>query len=234
MISNTALSTLAERYSVDGYCVVEGLVEEPIVSRLLETASSMESARAGTYAPIPMPHRAHPFFLEFMRYLPIVTVVERLVGGRPAGIGGEFFYSRPGVPGFVRHQDNAYVQAPKDAFVSVWTALTDVDEENGCLVVYPGSHRLGTLPARSRDVVPAAGQNPGAEALETILPDELPHVSVPLKRGSTIFFHGDLVHESLGNRSKDRFRHAFLATYVRSGVPFRPGRLQQRSEVALY
>ena len=31
-----------------------------------------------------------------------------------------------GTPGFVKHQDNAYVQAPPDAFVSVWTAFTDV------------------------------------------------------------------------------------------------------------
>jgi len=38
------------------------------------------------------------------------------------------------------HQDDGYgqLEPPKD--VTVWTALTDTNERNGCLVVVPGSH----------------------------------------------------------------------------------------------
>ena len=142
--------------------------------------------------------------------------------------------AQPGIPGFVKHQDNAYVQAPSDAFVSAWTALCDVDEENGCLLFYPDSHRQGLLPTRFLDHVAVLGQNPGAEAVECVLHREIEPIPMRLKRGSTVFFHGDLVHGSLPNTSTDRFRYSFLATYIRSGSPFRPGRLQQRTEVDLH
>ena len=137
------------------------------------------------------------------------------------------------MPGFVRHQDNAYVQAPSDAFVSAWTALCDIDENNGCLLFYPGSHKAGVLPTRLLDHVPVAGQNPGAEAVETVMEQEIAPVPIRLRRGTTAFFHGDLVHASRPNVSSERFRFSFLATYIRSGEPFRPGRLQNRTEVDL-
>lgn len=234
MAKRPTLDSLARSFHDDGFCVADQLVDPTTIQRVLDTAASAASARDGTFAPIPMPHRVHPQFLAMMRYGPIVEIVERLVGGTAAGVGGEFFYSRPGVPGFVKHQDNAYVQAPADAFVSAWTALCDVDESNGCLIFYPGSHRLGSLPVRALEATPAVGQNPGAEALESVTPENLRKLAIPLRKGSTAFFHGNLVHESLPNRSVDRFRYAFLATYVRSGVPFRPGRLQKREEVPLH
>lgn len=220
----------------DGFYVQENLVPGAVIDHLLDVARAMPSGQDGTFAPIPMPHRAHPDFLAMMRFPPIVEIVERLVGGEASGIGGEFFFSRPGVPGFVKHQDNAYVQAPPHAFVSAWTALCDVDQGNGCLCFYPGSHKLGALGTETLEHTPVVGQNPGAEGLQCVFPASYtrPAVPVPLKRGSTVFFHGYAVHESLANRSGDRFRYSFLSTYVRKGSPFRPGRLQQRTEVPLH
>jgi phytanoyl-CoA hydroxylase len=218
-----------------GFYVQENLVPDSVTAHLLEVAKSMPSGQDGTFAPIPMPHRVHPDFLAMMRFPPIVEIVERLVGGEASGIGGEFFFSRPGVPGFVKHQDNAYVQAPPDAFVSVWTALCDVDEENGCLSFYPGSHKLGALETEVLDHAPVVGQNPGAQGLQCVFPETYTKsaITMPLRRGSTVFFHGYCVHESQANRSTNRFRYSFLSTYLRKGSPFRPGRLQQRTEVPL-
>lgn len=210
------------------------MVPKAMISRLLATALDFPNAKNGTFSPIEMPHRGHPVFLEMMRFPPLVEIVEGLVGNRASGIGGEFFFMRPGMPGFVKHQDNAYVQAPSDAFVSAWTALCDVDERNGCLFFYPGSHRLGALPTRVLEHTPIIGQNPGAEALESVIPIDIAPLSMALKRGTTVLFHGDLVHGSYPNTSTDRFRYSLLATYVRSGVPFRPGRLQNRTEVDLH
>lgn len=218
----------------EGYFIAESLISEQAISRVLDTALAFPNAKDGTFSPIPMPHRAHPVFLEMMRLPAIVSIVEQVVGGKASGIGGEFFFTHPGMPGFVKHQDNAYVQAPADAFVSVWTALCDIDEKNGCLLFYPGSHRQGSLPTRFLDHTPVVGQNPGAEAVEAVLEKEIAPVPIALKRGSSVFFHGDLVHASLPNSSADRFRYAFLSTYIRSGEPFRPGRLQQRTEVDLH
>jgi ectoine hydroxylase-related dioxygenase (phytanoyl-CoA dioxygenase family) len=180
-----------------------------------------------------MPHRDHSAFLAMMRYRPIVEVVEFLLGGRASGLGGEYFYNRPGTPGFSPHQDNFYIQAPPDQFMSVWTALCDVTPENGGLAFSPGSHRLGQLPIRKGEMLADEGQNPGAQAIECLLPPDAPWVDIRLGKGSVVFFHSLLAHRS-GDNVSQRFRHSFLATYIRTGAPFRAGAYQQRQEVDLH
>lgn len=229
----TANDAALALYQERGYHIEPGLIPEEYCDKLLALALSRPNALDGSFRPIPMPHRDHPGFLAMMRYRPIVEIVEKLVGGKASGIGGEFFYMRPGTPGFSAHQDNFYVDAPPDAFVSVWTALCEVGPENGGLIFYPGSHKLGALPIRNGAMLSDAGQNPGAQAVECILPNDAPTMEVRLAKGSVAFFHGLLAHRSCPNTS-DRFRYSFLATYIRAGEPFRAGRAQQRTEVDLY
>lgn len=216
-----------------GFHIESSLIPVEYCDQILAVALSRPNARDGSYRPIPMPHRDHPIFLAMMRFRPIVEIVEKLVGGKASGIGGEFFYMRPGTPGFSVHQDNYYVDAPLDAFVSVWTALCDVGPKNGGLVFYPTSHKLGPLPIRNGSTLSDVGQNPGAQAVECIIPEDSPTIDMRLSKGSVAFFHGLLPHRSHANVS-DGFRYSFLATYVRSGAPFRAGRAQQRTEVDLY
>jgi ectoine hydroxylase-related dioxygenase (phytanoyl-CoA dioxygenase family) len=221
-------------YREQGYLVEENLIAEDMIQRVMETALQQPNAQDKNFPPIPMPHRVHPVFMEMMRYGPLVDVVEKILGGTASGLGGEFFYMRPGTPGFSKHQDNAYVQAPPDSFISVWTALTDVTAENGALTFYPGSHKFGALEIREIARPTGPGQNPGAQATECLMPEEVPGEIMALKRGSTVFFHSQLVHASGENQSRDKFRYSFLATYLLKGQPFRPGSAQKREEVELH
>jgi phytanoyl-CoA hydroxylase len=220
-------------YRERGYHVEEDLVPDEMIERVMAVAMRQPNAANGLFPPIPMPHRVDRVFLDMMRLPPIVAIVELILGGKASGLGGEFFYMRPGTPGFSRHQDNAYVQAPPDSFISVWTALTDVDAKNGALTFFPGTHKLGALEIRELGQATGPGQNPGAQAVECVLPREFDGVAMAMRRGSTVFFHSQLVHSSNPNQS-DRFRYSFLATYLLKGAPFRAGRAQQRSEVELY
>ena len=43
------------------------------------------------------------------------------------------------------HQDNGYTYVEPQEYLTVWLALTDATEENGCPEVAPGAHRHGTL-----------------------------------------------------------------------------------------
>jgi phytanoyl-CoA hydroxylase len=221
-----------EKYREIGFHVEEDLVPLEVINCVMANAMERPNAKDGSFRPIPMPHRDHPIFLEMMRYPPIVDIVEAILLGTASGLGGEFFYMKPGTAGFASHQDNAYVQAPPDAFISVWTALTDVAADNGVLTFYPGSHKLGALPTRETGRETGPGQNPGAQAVECVMPDTLVGIPMLMRRGSTVFFHSQLVHASGANTST-RFRYSFLATYIRKGQPFRPGGAQKRSEVEL-
>jgi len=224
-----------KHYLQYGLIIEHDLVPQDMCDDLIATAMDMPSAKDGTCAPIMMPHREHDNFRKLMLFGPIVGIIEHLCRGRPSGLGGEYYYMKPETPGFVAHQDNGYVQAPPDCFVSAWTALTDVTPHNGGLYFYIGSHKFGSLPVNAVNGDPGPGQDPNARSMEAVLPEshECPRVDVELPKGAVAFFHSLTVHGSHTNRSND-YRHALLNTYIKSGEPFRAGNRAKREEVELY
>jgi ectoine hydroxylase-related dioxygenase (phytanoyl-CoA dioxygenase family) len=91
--------------------------------------------------------------------------------------------------------------------VAAWLALDPADDDNGCMMVVPGSHRWPILCTEKADTrvsftdvtVPVAG-----------------HEAVPvhMASGDVLFFNGSLVHGSLPNTSADRFRRALIGHYI--------------------
>ena len=224
-----------ELFNFQGFHIEPRLIPQVRCEALISAAMTMPTALDGSFSPIAMPHRAHPEFLGIIKYIPMVNIVEKLVDGHAAGIGGEFFFMPPGTPGFTLHQDNHYIQAtPPDAFISAWIALCDVDEDNGCLIFFPGSHKLGELPTREGDNLVTPSQNPGARQKECVLPEEMSSKKMVLQKGDVVFFHSLLAHKSVSNCSPHKSRYSQVITYIKSGTPFRRGGRQQREEIALY
>jgi ectoine hydroxylase-related dioxygenase (phytanoyl-CoA dioxygenase family) len=95
-----------------------------------------------------------------------------------------------------------------DQLVSVMTALTKANKENGCLQVIRGSHKLGRVNHGF------AGEQVGADmvmvenALKTM---EL--VYVELEPGDALFFHSNLLHRSEANLSNDP-RWSIISCYA--------------------
>jgi hypothetical protein len=114
-------------------------------------------------------------------------------------------------PGVVPwHQDWSYwTRTTPQRHISVYIALDDMDEENGCLQVVPGSHRWGKLPG-----VEFGG---AMDQLHTHLSEEqreeFAPVAVPLRAGQASIHHSGLVHGSLANRS-DRPRRGIVLNYM--------------------
>jgi len=216
-----------------GY-LIEPNIRRPGECETLRRASEqLPSCLDGTFAPAISPHRIDPVFLAALRNPRLVQIMEILLSGRVSGLQSEFFFCRPGTPGFSMHQDNYFVEAKSGVFASAWTPLQDVSPEMGSVIVYPGSHREPILPVvatgRERD----AGQDMNAYRQEAVLQPgyEAVHLSVPL--GAAVLMHGHLVHASNQNRT-NRFRRALVTTYIRSGEYFRPGFTARRTEVDLY
>ena len=119
------------------------------------------------------------------------------------------------------HQDTVAVlpEADNTEQITVWIAITDADEENGCLASIPGSHREGAHPHESGDI-----------AREPTVPKSIiagrQGVSLPIKRGGVILFHKQNIHCSRPNRS-DRMRWSLDIRYhptgQASGRPAFPG-----------
>ena len=221
------------RFRATGFHVWPRVFADAAVERAIARGMALAGARRGDLAPAMQPHREDPGLLELMRDAAVVAVVEALVGGRAAGIQTQFFYTAPGTRGFSAHQDNFFVEAPPDQFVSVWVPLVDVGPANGGLILWPGSHRFGKLPVRKTGAAPAAGQDANANNEESVLPAGLVPLDLVAPRGSAVFLHSEMVHGSHTNGSAAQ-RPVLLSTYVREGAPFRPGNTARRAEIALH
>lgn len=200
--------------------------------KLQQHAASLPNAEAGHYRPQMMPHRHDPIYLAALRHPKLIPIVERMIDGPAMGLQTEYFYGKPGTRGFSKHQDNFYIEAEYNSFVSAWCALVDVTPEKGGLIAYPGSHVEGDLPTRSIHMPVDPSQDPNANNEECMVPDKYPPLSVCVPKGSVFFIHGHLVHASHKNVSNE-WRNVLLCTYILRNEYFRPGRYAQRSAVEL-
>jgi len=104
------------------------------------------------------------------------------------------------------HQDNGYTRGVMPAYLTCWLALDDSSLQNGGLEVLPGSHAWGSL----RHAV----QGAHAVLKESSLPhrDALP---LDARAGDLLVFSSLLVHQTVGNRTSDRQRRAWVIQYCR-------------------
>ena len=108
------------------------------------------------------------------------------------------------------HQDNGVIlpEADQTDVLTVWFPLWDATVENGCLVVWPNSHRQGLL-----DHCPSHG---GLRIPGKLLNGKAK--SMPMKRGDTLLMHKLTVHASHSNHSAN-IRWSFDLRYNPIGQP---------------
>lgn len=141
------------------------------------------------------------------------------------------------------HRDSpVFTTRPEGRYLGVWTALEDVDADNGPLVVVPGSHALDPVDlaamARAR-----YGEAPAPEfdddawdeyqgTVQRMAADAgLEPMEVHVKAGDVIVWHPLLLHGGQQHRRADRSRRSLVMHVTPRGVPvyhqdvfFDPGR----------
>jgi ectoine hydroxylase-related dioxygenase (phytanoyl-CoA dioxygenase family) len=112
------------------------------------------------------------------------------------------------------HQDEAYWEATLTYHaVGVWMPLDDVDEENGCMMFVPGSHRSDVLEHRH------ISDDPAVHGLRFAAPvDTSAAVAVPLAAGGATFHHRRTFHAT-GPNTSERRRRAYANEVQTSPVP---------------
>ena len=149
----------------------------------------------------------------------VVVPVEMLLGEEVYHWHSKVMLKEPRVGGaWEWHQDYGYWYNDRCLYpqmMSVFIALDRATQENGCLKVLVGSHKLGRI---NHGVVGAqAGADPErVAALEKVLPLQY----CDMEPGTALFFHGNLLHSSGPNLS-DRPRQTYICTYnALSNVPY--------------
>lgn len=156
------------------------------------------------------PHRYSKKVEEWYLHPNIAYWLETFLGRPAFGAQTMYYYKPPGARGQGMHQDNFYLLAAPATCIGAWTPIDDADIDNGCLYVVPGSHKGGVL---------CPDQETSNRWLEygdshiTHFPRDQRPIPIPVKRGQTLFFSGNLIHGSGPNRTKDRWRRTFIGHY---------------------
>lgn len=137
--------------------------------------------------------------LKALAYHPaLLAVVTRLIDAEPA-LYQDMALIKPPRIGREKpwHQDHAYFDLPLTAtVVGVWIALDEATTANGCMVIYPGSHRQGPVVHFNRrdwQICDTYDRFDGT-------------LAVPLKPGGALFFHSLIHHGTPANTSPHRRR----------------------------
>jgi ectoine hydroxylase-related dioxygenase (phytanoyl-CoA dioxygenase family) len=213
-------------YHEQGFLLVPGLVTAEECEELIERSlalhargsipgcfSSVPAEEAGgdvlkTWPRMMHPHRVDELSLHFLRHPRVVDALEAILGRGAIGLQTMLYWKPPGAKGQDFHQDDYYLRTEPDACIAAWLALEEIDEGNGALIVFPGSHREPILPMTPTDTTQSF-----TSTAVTPPPGYAP-LQVTMHAGDVLFFHGRLIHGSRPNRSPDRFRKSFICHYV--------------------
>lgn len=232
MTLTTLTASQKDQYDRDGYLIVKNFFNPDEVALLYDLATGDTALRDNAFDLSDQTGKSTKLTLWFTPgddAYGLLTRSERMVGAVQALLGqGEVchFHSKlmqkePKVGGaWEWHQDYGYWYKNgflyPNALISVMVALSEANQENGCLQVLKGSHKMGRFEHLF------AGEQQGAdmpfveEALKIC-----EKVYVELNPGDALFFHSNLLHMSEANLS-DNPRWSLISAYNLSyNKPFR-------------
>ena len=219
-------------FKKNGYAILENTFTSDDCKKIIEDAYKAKDSESD-FTPLMNPHSTASEILSSMKNKKIVSFIEEYFNGRAMGLQTEFFFMPPGTKGFSPHQDNTFVQADSNSFISAWIALKDVKKINGSLIIWPNTHEEEQLETRETGVDKHKNQDPNANKHEAVIPNSYKPKSVELNKGSVLMIDKWLVHASHDNLSNEN-RYSLLCTYIKEGSNFRAGRYAQRKSFTLH
>ena len=145
----------------------------------------------------------------------ILNAVESLIGGNILVCGTTLFIKNPGEGGFVSyHQDAKYIGLEPHNWVTAWVAITDSNENNGCMRMWGGSHK-DQLKDHDQKFNEGNLLTRGQTIMNVPIDKTTPLV---LKAGQMSLHHPTVVHGSDLNKSNDRRIGFVIQSYIGTNV----------------
>ena len=145
----------------------------------------------------------------------ILDAVESIIGKDILVCGTTLFIKNPDKKGFVSfHQDAKYIGLEPYNWVTGWLAVTDANEENGCMRMFKGSHKKDLKfhdQKFDENNLLTRGQT-----IENVPINET--TPVILKAGQLSLHHPTIIHGSGLNKSKERRIGFAIQSYIGTNV----------------
>ena len=160
-------------------------------------------------------HQVIPFIDQLAHHSKILDVVQSIIGPNILVAGTTLFIKEPEQAGFISwHQDAKYNGLKPYNWVTAWLALTEVNVENGCMYMLPGSHIDGEREHNdtyAKDNLLTRGQT-------VVNVPEKETVAIELAPGQLSLHHPWVVHGSGQNTSKKRRVGLAIQSYLATNV----------------
>ena len=226
-MSPEVLQKKLEFFKNNGYVILDNIFSNEECDSVVNCAHDVLGENTDL-TPLMNIHKSSEIIQSFMSKQKLINFINLYFQNKALGLQTEFFFMPPKTVGFNAHQDNTYVMASSEAFISAWCALTNVKKENGGLIVWPETHNENALETKDTGLPKSDNQDPNATIRETIVPEKYLPVSPEVKKGSVLMIHSWLVHASNQNLSSEN-RYALLCTYLKEHTDFRKGTYAKRT-----
>ena len=214
-----------DQFHADGFMVFDPMIPEAVLDRAVDFVNNQPEVKDGVH------HGSRVFdgwtFSRAIKDIALAPRVHRLLR--------QLYYRKPlpfqtlnfpiGTEQKV-HSDTIHFHSdPPSYMCGVWTALEDIDMENGPLIYYPGSHKLPLV--EIEHFAPAPGFEHYADyekVIEKLVKDRglTPHYAV-IKKGLCFVWAANLLHGGSVHRDKGRTRHSQVTHYFFEGCQhYRP------------
>jgi len=209
-------------YEENGYLLVRGVFDagdveamRDAITRILETVAATEHDSSHTWSGVDQSLQLKGFhdlqyhdatFTRMVSHPRLVEILTELIGPNVQLHHSKMLVKPPeqGAP-FPMHQDYPYFPHERHTVLAASVHLDDTDEENGCLRVVPGSHKLGPLQAKG-----------ASHTLDYPLESG---TACPAAAGDVLFFNYLTIHGSGVNRSSRTRRNVLFQYRDPADVP---------------
>jgi ectoine hydroxylase-related dioxygenase (phytanoyl-CoA dioxygenase family) len=205
-----------------GYMVLEGFFQEKEVEAINEEINRMLSANEiylnFSEKQIISTHKKSNIINQIIRENELNHILEFILGKKV-----EIFQSINFLKGseINPHSDFFHMSTfPYGHSIAVWIALEDIDECNGPLIIYPGSHKLAYI--HSHDFVhsnnffqidPNLYAKYENKIMNLINTYKLQCKEFYAKKGDILIWHGNLLHGGAAIKNKNKTRKSMVIHY---------------------
>ncbi|UCH25983.1 MAG: phytanoyl-CoA dioxygenase family protein [Trueperaceae bacterium] len=217
---------LREDFNRDGYVALRGFLSDAEVAEvhqnlerlIAEVLPTLPRAQVffedkddpGTLKQIQRLFEHDAYFAKLFFGSAFERLAEILLGGGVEGKNMQYFNKPPRIgQATPPHQDGYYFMLEPCEALTMWLALDDVDEENGCVRYVRASNHGGM---RSHGRTQTLGFSQGITDYGTA-EDLEKEVAFPARPGDLLVHHAMTIHRADGNRSASRSRRALGFIY---------------------
>ena len=194
------LQSLKSQFKKDGFFSPLRLIDKSTASSYREILETVEQKTG----PLNYRYKIHNVLdiaYKLATNKELLDSVEALLGPNILLYNTSFVIKEPHSKTHISwHQDLTYWGFNDDKQVAAWIALSDATEENGCMHMIPGSHKVGQLPHKTTK--DSNNLLHHGQTIEGVSEEQ--SRCIPLKAGEASLHHGWTMHTSYPNKGDDR------------------------------